>query len=77
MWTNRLLHLKKTWFDKLVEENILSEDMLFLAVLGAQKIDKETFRNEPVMLHYLVKEIPNLIKYESDGERKKKKRRTR
>ena len=60
-WKNRLQVEKDTWADRFLEHNNPSQELLFLALERAKKVDSIQFFKAPNMLFYLIKEIPDLI----------------
>lgn len=60
-WGNQLQLEKRTWVDLFLEQEAHSQEMIFLALERAKRVDNERFSDAPNMLNYLIKEIPDSI----------------
>ena len=60
-WNNHLRAEKESWLDQFLGQDAPSQELLFLALERAKKVDTERFFKAPNILFHLIKEIPALI----------------
>ena len=60
-WENQLQVEKDSWVDLFLDQNDYTQQMFFLALERAKRVDNERLSSVPNMVFHLVKEIPDFI----------------